>query len=65
MATLILERLLDAGEKVFAIGNYMARYKKTEKTFNAWVAHINSLKVGKVRGFKQFTDSRLLTGSMS
>lgn len=62
--TFTLERLLDAGDDVIAIGNYTARHKKTGKSFNARVVHVWSAQAGRVRRFEQFADTKLVADAM-
>ena len=63
--TFMLERLLDAGHDVVAIGTYTARHKKTGKALNARVVHVWTVKEGKVKRFEQFTDTLLVAQAMS
>ncbi len=62
--TFKLERLLDAGSDVVAIGNYSATSKKTGKHFNARVVHVWTVKDDKVQRFEQFTDTLLVDKAM-
>ena len=62
--TFTLDRLLDAGHDVVAIGDYTARHKKTGKSLNARVVHVWTVKDGKVRRFEQFTDTLLVAEAM-
>lgn len=62
--TFKLERLLDAGNDVVAIGNYTARHKKTGKAFVARVVHVWTVKNGKIGRFEQFTDTLLVANAM-
>lgn len=52
-----LERLLDAGDDVVAVGNYSGTNKKTGKSFSARVVHVWGVRDGKIRRFEQFTDT--------
>lgn len=61
--TFKLERLLDAGNDVIAIGNYTATSKKTGKHFNARVVHVWTVKNDKVHCFEQFTDTLLVANA--
>lgn len=47
-------------EKVVAYGTYSGTFKKTNKYFEARVAHIWKLKNGKIISFEQFVDSKLV-----
>lgn len=63
--TFTLERLLNAGDHVVAIGNYTARHKQTGKSFNARVAHWWTVKDGKVARFEQFADTQVVASAMT
>ncbi|WP_178989703.1 nuclear transport factor 2 family protein [Winogradskyella schleiferi] len=45
-------------DKVVAYGTYSGTYKKTNKYFEARVAHIWKLNNGKIISFEQFVDSK-------
>tara|TARA_R110002049_G_scaffold87327_3_gene221404 strand:+ start:3121 stop:3585 length:465 start_codon:yes stop_codon:yes gene_type:complete len=47
-------------DKVVAYGTYSGTYKKTNKYFEARVAHIWKLNNGKIISFEQFVDSKLV-----
>ncbi|MCM4161313.1 DUF4440 domain-containing protein [Antarcticibacterium flavum] len=49
-----------SGNKVLATLRYDAKVKETGKTFNAQVAHIWTLKGGKIIGFQQYVDTKKL-----
>ena len=59
-----LERLLDAGHDVVAIGTYTAKHKITGKLLDARVVHVWGVSDGKIRRFEQFTDTLLVAQSM-
>jgi ketosteroid isomerase-like protein len=59
-----LERLLDAGNDVVAVGNYSGTHKQTGKAFNARVVHVWSVAGDKIRRFEQFTDTLRVAESM-
>lgn len=48
---------MDNGE-VLATGRYKAKHKKTGKKLNAQMAHVWTLKNGKVTNFQQYTDTK-------
>lgn len=52
-----IEEYLDAGDNVIVLGAYQGRHKKTGKEFTAAAAHIFDLKDGRVRRFRQYTDT--------
>jgi ketosteroid isomerase-like protein len=43
---------------VLATGRYKAKHKKTGKKLNAQMAHVWTLKNGKVTKFQQYTDTK-------
>lgn len=47
-------------DKVVTYGTYSGTYKKTNKYFEARVAHIWKLNNGKIISFEQFVDSKLV-----
>ena len=59
-----LERLLDAGEDVVAIGVYNGKNKRTGKDFTARVVHVWGVAGDKIRQFEQFTDTWRVVESM-
>ncbi|WP_064696261.1 nuclear transport factor 2 family protein [Rhizobium aegyptiacum] len=62
--TFKLERLLDAGDEIVAVGDYSGTHRETGKTFNARVVHVWSVAGGKIRRFEQFTDTLRVAESM-
>jgi ketosteroid isomerase-like protein len=46
--------------KVLATLRYNAKHKETGKTFNAQVAHLWTLKNGKITAFQQYVDTKKL-----
>lgn len=59
-----LERLINGGDTVVALGGYRATHKQTGKTMHARVAHVWQVAEGKVRRFEQFTDTLLVAQAM-
>ena len=59
-----LERLIDGGEAVVALGDYRATHKQTGKAMHARVAHVWQVAEGKVCRFEQFTDTLLVADAM-
>lgn len=59
-----LERLIESGASVVAIGTYAGTYKQTGKSVRARVAHVWRLEHGKVVSFEQFADTRLVAQAM-
>lgn len=55
-----LERLVDGGDTVVAIGHYSGTYRATGKPMRARVTHVWDVVEGKVRRFEQFADTLAL-----
>lgn len=53
-----------SGDKVVAYGTYKGTYKRTGKYFEARVAHLWTLKAGKIIRFEQFVDSRTVATTL-
>ena len=51
------DEILDAGEKVVALGNYSGSYNQTGKSMNVPFAHVWTLENSKVMKFVQYTDT--------
>ncbi|APX68032.1 MULTISPECIES: nuclear transport factor 2 family protein [unclassified Brucella] len=62
--TFTLDRLLDAGSDVVAIGNYTARNKATGRAMDVRVVHVWGVADGKIRRFEQFTDTLRVAEAM-
>lgn len=60
---IVLHEMSD--NKVLATLRYDGKVKKTGKTYNAQVAHLWTLKEGKVVGFQQYVDTKKLADAMS
>jgi uncharacterized protein len=60
-----LERLVDAGETIVAIGSYRGTFRATGKPMQARVAHVWQLQDGRIVAFEQFTDTLLVRAAMS
>ena len=59
-----VDRLIDGGDTIVAMGSYSATYKKTGKTMTARVVHVWDMEGGMVRKFEQFTDTALVAAAM-
>lgn len=59
-----VERLIDGGDDVVAIGEYSGTHRVTGKPFKARVVHVWSVRDGKIRRFEQFTDTLRVAESM-
>jgi len=53
-----------SNDKVLATLRYSAKYKATGKAYNAQVAHLWTLKDGKVVAFQQYVDTRKVADAM-
>ncbi len=62
--TLKVDRLLDAGNSIIAVGTYSGTYRKTGKEMTARVVHVWDLADGKVTKFEQFTDTAMVAAAM-
>jgi len=49
---------------VVAYGTYRGTYKRTGKYFEARVAHLWTLRGGKITRFEQFVDSRTVAAAL-
>lgn len=52
-----IDDLLDAGDKVVMLGNYLGTYKATAKSICAQVVHVWTLSSGKVVKWQQYVDT--------
>jgi len=59
-----VEELLDAGEKVVALGRYSGVNKKTGKRIHAQMVHVWQLAGGKITKFQQYTDTAQIARAM-
>jgi ketosteroid isomerase-like protein len=60
-----LERLIDGGETIVAVGTYSGTYRKTGRPMSARVVHVWDMADGKAVRFEQFTDTKLVAAAMS
>ncbi len=60
-----LEKTVDAGETIVVIGAYAGQHRETGKTFRAAAVHVYDMVGGKVRRFRQFTDTKTIWDAMS
>lgn len=60
-----LERLIESGQTVVAVGTYSGTYKQTGKSMRARVTHVWRLEYAKVISFEQFTDTLVVARAMS
>jgi len=59
-----LEKLIDGGDHIVAVGTYLGTYKKTRKAMQARVTHVWRLSKGEIIAFEQFTDTLLVAKAM-
>lgn len=59
-----VDRLIDGGDTIVAVGTYTGTYRATGKSMTARVTHVWDLKDGKVTRFEQFTDTALVAEAM-
>ena len=59
------EDVLDAGDRVVVLGTYSGTYKATGRKVRAQMAHIWSLRDGKVMKFQQYTDTKQFAQAVS
>ena len=52
------DELLDAGDRVVALGRYNAKHRATGKQVRPRFAHVWSVRDGKVTVFQQYTDTK-------
>lgn len=60
----VVERFLDAGESVVALGFYEGRYQSTGRSMRAEFAHLIELKDGRIVRFVQYTDTLKVAEAM-
>ena len=53
----------DAGDAVLVVGAYTGRHKATGKPFEATTAHLFDIHDGRVRRFRQFTDTAVIAAA--
>ena len=51
------DEILDAGDKIVALGNYSGKYNETGKSMRVSFAHVWTLRDGKIVKFVQYTDT--------
>jgi len=60
---ILIDELLDAGERIIMLGHYEGAPKGTGTRFRAQVVHVWALAQGKVHRFQQYTDTFQLAES--
>ncbi|XXY16165.1 nuclear transport factor 2 family protein [Sorangium sp. So ce216] len=59
-----VEEYLDAGRSVIVLGRYEGVHRKTGRSFTSAAAHVYDIEEGKVRRFRQFTDTKVIWDAM-
>ena len=52
-----IDTLLDAGDRVVALGHYLGTYKETGRAMRAQIVHVWTLADGKAVAFQQYADT--------
>ncbi len=52
------DEILDAGDRVVALGHYIGKHKASGKEVRAQFAHVWGVREGKVTSFQQYTDTK-------
>ena len=60
-----IEEYLEAGDNIIVIGSYQGQHKETGREFTAAAAHVFDLKGGRVRRFRQYTDTAQIWKAMT
>ncbi|MFF4779635.1 nuclear transport factor 2 family protein [Microtetraspora fusca] len=60
-----IDRLLDAGDQVVALGHYSGKHRGTGHSFRARMVHVWRLDGGKVVEFEQIVDNAPLNAAVS
>lgn len=55
-----LARLVDGGDTIVALGDYLGTHRRTGRAMQARVAHVWQLADGQVRRFEQFCDTQVM-----
>lgn len=59
-----LERLLDSGDTVVAIGSYSGLFRATGRAIDVRTAHVWQVRDGRIIALEQFTDTLLVQRAM-
>jgi ketosteroid isomerase-like protein len=60
----VIDEILDAGDKVVALGRYRGTVKKTGKPVNAQIVHVWAVENGKAASFQQYADTLQVARAM-
>lgn len=61
----VVDRWLDAGEAVVALGEYLGTHKVTGKSMRAAFAHVYWVREGRIVRFEQYTDTLRVAEAIS
>lgn len=59
-----LDRLVDGGDTIIAIGEYRCRHDRTGEDVTASMVHVFDIRDGQVTRFQQFTDTALFQAAL-
>lgn len=59
-----LDRLVDGGETIVAIGEYDCTHQTTGREVNASMVHVFDIQDGKIERFQQYTDTALFHAAL-
>lgn len=59
-----IEELIDGGDQVVMLGRYSGTYRATGKSMSAVVAHVWTIRDGRLVRYRQFLDSRKLAEAL-
>jgi ketosteroid isomerase-like protein len=60
---LMVDAVLDAGDKAVGIGTYSGTFKATGRSMEARVVHVFQVREDKIVAFEQFTDTLKIAGA--
>ena len=59
-----LERLVDGGDRIVAVGTYAGAFRATGKSMRSRAVHVWQLADGRITNFEQFCDTLLVAQAM-
>lgn len=60
-----VEEMLDAGDRVVAIGSYRGTHRESGRAFRAATVHVFDIDDGRVKRFRQFTDTAVVRDAVA
>lgn len=60
-----IEEFIDGGTKVIVVGSYQGKHRVTGRTFKSPAVHLYEVEGGKVRRFRQFTDTKVIWDALT